>query len=280
MLGQNLLNVSSPSQSKLHNTGTKQVLLALMPDYAANYVPRHLGEEYPSILSDLFREECSNMNRGDLLDHCKELFLTITVSDLQATNVESTTHLQTGCKQWFRFRTGRVTASKMKSVCATSVDKPSPSLVKQICFPSQAKFSTDATRWGCQHEAKALDTYCQSMNLFHDNFTCRKSGLVINPKYPYIGASPDSVVSCDCCGEGFVEVKCPYCVRSMPITEATDIKASCLESIDGSVRLKKKHSYYSQVQTQIFVCDKQYCDFVVWTEQEVHIERIEPDEEF
>ena len=37
--------------------------------------------------------------------------------------------------------------------------------------------------------------------------------------------------------------------------------------------------YYFQVQTQIFVCQKEYCDFVVWTEQDMHIERFEPNED-
>ena len=31
--------------------------------------------------------------------------------------------------------------------------------------------------------------------------------------HPYIGASPDAIVTCDCCGKGIVEIKCPYCFR-------------------------------------------------------------------
>ena len=43
----------------------------------------------------------------------------------------------------------------------------------------------------------------------HDSVVFQKSGLVINPKYPYIGASPDGVVSCMCCGDGLLKIKCP-----------------------------------------------------------------------
>ena len=32
----------------------------------------------------------------------------------------------------------------------------------------------------------------------------------INPAYPHLGALPDGIVSYDCCGEGVVEIKCPY----------------------------------------------------------------------
>ena len=35
-----------------------------------------------------------------------------------------------------------------------------------------------------------------------------------------------------------------------------------------------------QVQCQLFSSKKIYCDFIVWTEKDVHIERIYPNEEF
>ena len=42
--------------------------------------------------------------------------------------------------------------------------------------------------------------------------------------------------------------------------------------------LKRDHQYYFQVQTQLYVCDKRYCDFVVWGEESfIHIERVLPD---
>lgn len=35
-------------------------------------------------------------------------------------------------------------------------------------------------------------------------------GLLVNPKYPYLGASTDGLVICEDCGTGLIEVKCPY----------------------------------------------------------------------
>ncbi len=40
-----------------------------------------------------------------------------------------------------------------------------------------------------------------------------KLDFFINTTHPFIGASPDSLVSCDCCGQGCVEVKCLYSKR-------------------------------------------------------------------
>jgi len=39
------------------------------------------------------------------------------------------------------------------------------------------------------------------------------------------------------------------------------------------------HKYYYQVQTQLLLSDKDYVEFVLWTMQGLHIERIEPDAE-
>ncbi len=38
--------------------------------------------------------------------------------------------------------------------------------------------------------------------------------------------------------------------------------------------LKKRHDYYYQVQCQMYCCDVEWCDFVVCTEKDLHIERI------
>ncbi len=36
-------------------------------------------------------------------------------------------------------------------------------------------------------------------------------GLVLSPDWPHLGASPDGVVACNCCGQGVLEVRCPFC---------------------------------------------------------------------
>ena len=41
----------------------------------------------------------------------------------------------------------------------------------------------------------------------HANLIIQVSGLVINPPWPFIGASPDDFLSCTCCGGGTLEIK-------------------------------------------------------------------------
>ena len=39
----------------------------------------------------------------------------------------------------------------------------------------------------------------------------------------------------------------------------------CVKEIDGEIRLDNTHSYYYQVQMQMFICDVGYSDFCVCT---------------
>lgn len=60
------------------------------------------------------------------------------------------------------------------------------------------------------------------------------------------------------------------------VAEALGKKDFCLESIDGAVTLQN-HAYYYQVQMQIFIAGTDFCDFVVQTRNDIHVERIMPD---
>ena len=92
------------------------------------------------------------------------------------------------------------------------------------------------------------------------------SGFVINPSQPHLGASPDELVSCDCCGQGVLEIKCPYSHCSNTLTSSVSVKGLCLRKNEsGEVELKRSHPYFYQVKSQMFTCGVEYCEFVVCT---------------
>ncbi len=95
----------------------------------------------------------------------------------------------------------------------------------------------------------------------------------------YLGATPDGIVNCDCCGEGLLEIKCPYSYCNSSISEINDPHFYLEKDEDGNLQLKKSHDYFIQVQAQMIICNKQYCDFVCWTTTSIHIEHIEVDPE-
>lgn len=86
----------------------------------------------------------------------------------------------------------------------------------------------------------------------HVGFKARECGLFIDPKRPYLGASPGMVVECDCCGTGLLlEVKCPYSAAHVAPTIGAPL---CL--------VEKYHNYYKQMQDQLAVMGRERCGFV------------------
>ncbi|CAC5376125.1 unnamed protein product [Mytilus coruscus] len=109
----------------------------------------------------------------------------------------------------------------------------------------------------------------------HENLKVEEVGFFINPNVPFIGASPDGIVTCDCCGQAVVEIKCPFCKKHDSLENASDDKNFYLKKDnDGNLKLYTKHMYYYQVQTQLGICQMESGYFVVWTEKDLHIEQI------
>lgn len=113
----------------------------------------------------------------------------------------------------------------------------------------------------------------------HDSFKLSDTGLFIDHTDPFLGASPDGMVECSCCGKGVVEVKCPH-RYSQDLPDDNDNNFYMVNQ-KGAWSLKRDHMYYYQVQLQLHVCDDvRYADFVVWTKNTIAIERIHQDNEF
>jgi len=110
------------------------------------------------------------------------------------------------------------------------------------------------------------------------------AGFRISTLHPFIGASPDAYVTCKCCDSGILEVKCPSCVNNIGVEEASSAKSFFLQKNEqGDLVLKEDHPYYYQVQMQLFVTDKPFCDFVVRTEKDsddLFVQRILPNLQF
>ena len=181
------------------------------------------------------------------------------------------------CKQakwnlWFQYRAGRITASWFKQVLGTDPHQPSLSLLSSICYPDIHKFSTPVTSWGCKHEKEALLAY-KSWMTSHEGFTLSSCGFFVSIKHPFLGASPDALIQCDCCGKGVVEIKCPLCNCELSFGEASvGVWNFCLDELPGGkLKLKYEHSYYYHCQMQLFVTRRGYCDFVVWSSKEMQL---------
>ena len=111
------------------------------------------------------------------------------------------------------------------------------------------------------------------MSLTHCDFTCTVTGLIINTDYLHLGASPDEMTQCRCCGSGLVEIKCPFSVRNLIFVPKTDEIKEKLTFLSQNGKLKISHKYYIQIQGQLSIADQYFCDFVIWIPKCLIIER-------
>ena len=131
-----------------------------------------------------------------------------------------------------------------------------------------------AIDWGIQQEPKAIEAYKKHQNdIGHSGLTVCPVGFIVSLTYPFLGASPDGGAHDPSSTQypfGFVEVKYPYNHRDDTPFEACSDPSFCCElqhSSSGhtSVVLKRSHPYYCQIQGQLAVGNRPWCDFVVYT---------------
>ena len=120
-----------------------------------------------------------------------------------------------------------------------------------------------------------------------DGLTVGPCGFLVCEQYPFLGATPDGTVYDPTNLEqpfGFLEVKCPYSHRDRTPAEACGMPGFCCQletDSNGSqkIKLRRNHPYYAQVQGQMAVGDRPWCDFVIYT-KDVSVERIYFDNDY
>lgn len=274
-----------PSPTDLHSfytalsAATKPVALSLVPGFSDQYVPKQ-REGFPPVLQDLYDETLLGADRDKIVAKSEQIFQSISVSELEAKNVEEATRGQHQSSDWYRYRAGRITASRFRAAAVASVDSPPRSLIMSLCYPESYKFKSPATSWGIRHEDVAREEYTRKHLPHHTQFRVTTCGLVLNSDWPHLGASPDGYICCECCGLGVLEIKCPYSLREKSIEVSAKQSDFCLQRKEGSYHLRRGHAYFYQTQAQMHICQAKYCDFVVWSQSEVVTLRVEPDKPF
>ena len=217
----------------------------------------------------------------DLIDKLRDLAATqdLSVDDLvealkpTAEEVELVQSMSVGQRNnplWLDARQWRVTSSNFGKVCNRSFSQSyPPSLVKSLLgdygFPTTA-----ALQWGCDYETDAIEQYVQFTGA-----TVKECGVFLSEDFPYLATTPDGIIQLENAGKfAVLEVKCPYKHRQNLIEVACEDKAFCLSKSDDQVQLNRQHNYYFQVTGQIALTKAEFCDFVVWTEVDIHIERV------
>ena len=233
-------------------------------------------QKLPAPLKSLQKASYAAMSEVELEEVCHDVFSTqLKITSEESVYLEESTRLQSLSPLWHQHREGRITSSLFKRVKNASIVNPPMSLVKTVM--GEYKFDSTkvpALNWGITHEDIARKEYIALVLEDHVELECVESGLHVNPLFPHLGATPDGVVNCDCCGKGLLEIKCPYKHRNSHPHRVEDSAFFLVKGDNGEVHLSTEHEYYFQIQGQLAVCDLHYCDFVCWTLCGLHYERV------
>ncbi|XP_054265988.1 uncharacterized protein LOC128988593 [Macrosteles quadrilineatus] len=171
---------------------------------------------------------------------------------------------------WEEKRKNRLTASKFGQIVKRKDHTPCHNLVKNLLYPKN--LNSAAVVFGRLHEKEAISKYEEEHNV-----VVKECGLFIDNAYPFLGASPDGLVG----DEGLVEVKCLPSVKAPLVECVKEKKTLCLEiNKEEIISLKKRHNYFFQIQGQLNVTGRKWCDLIVYTAiKQLFIERIYIDSE-
>jgi putative phage-type endonuclease len=173
--------------------------------------------------------------------------------------------MQQGSEDWFAARLGRVTASRIADVMATTKTGPSAArknymaqlLTERLTGKPTESYTNAAMQWGTDTEPQARAMYeLQTGN------EVTETGFTPHPDLA-AGASPDGLVGDD----GMLEIKCP--------NTATHVDTLLTGKID--------RKYILQMHWQMICEGRKWCDFVSFdprlpSAMQLFVKRVEFDE--
>ncbi|KAK8773218.1 hypothetical protein V5799_012243 [Amblyomma americanum] len=188
--------------------------------------------------------------------------------------------------QWKRARIPRITGTKAYRVLCCrpeNIDRRARSLI------FEQDFGGPTVRYGIAMEPKARRAFENEHGVEVSLF-----GLVVSRKESWLACSPDgifltsitsiaafdySVLKCRTHENEAVllEINCPFSRRGQTLT--TDPLLPYLQKNDA-LELRKKHTYYAQIQISLYALELQQCWFYVYTEADSLTIKISRDEEY
>lgn len=159
--------------------------------------------------------------------------------------VQDAIHIEQGTDEWKRARLGYVSASNLDAVMAKGKSGEATTrknykirlVAERLTGDIGDSYSNAAMEWGVQTESQAAMAYEVAKETLLD-----KTGFWKHNQIQWLGCSPDRLVGND----GLVEIKCP----------------NTTTHIDYWLAKKVPSEYVKQVQGQLWVMEREWCDFV------------------
>lgn len=201
---------------------------------------------------------------------------TLKVTADKAREIERKTREQRLSSLWFSVRRYRITSSFFGTIYTRRPTTAPDNLVLRIIQPRN--FSSPATQYGIDNEQNAIHEYiAYRQSHGHPQLSVSPSRFLISSEHPFLGASPDGAVYDPANMQhpfGFLEIKCPYTARNVLPSQACSDSTFCcnLNPQTGLLILKKTHKYYCQIQGQMAIGERPWCDFVIYTQRGIHVQ--------
>lgn len=172
--------------------------------------------------------------------------------------MDQNTQVEQGSSEWLNARRGKVTASMAGAILGLSPNMTRDAALRRMvrdALGEPAEFTGNiATEYGRSKE----DGACIEYHMEHSRYPA-KCGFSVHLTEIWLGASPDRTIGHD----GLLEVKCPFSLRAVtnPVFKP----------------LADQPHYYAQVQVQLYVTGRAWCDFLQWAPHGTALERVLPD---
>jgi putative phage-type endonuclease len=176
--------------------------------------------------------------------------------------------IEQGNPEWHQLRSGKVTASRVADILAQTRTGPSASrqnylielALQRSTGTIEPSYTNAAMEWGTQTEPQARVAYEVETGNFVDQVA-----FIDHPTIAWFGCSPDGLIGDD----GLIEIKCPNSATHWEYFKAK----------------KPPQKYLTQMQTQLCVTGRKWCDFVSFdprmpSRSQLLIVRVERDEAF
>lgn len=176
--------------------------------------------------------------------------------------------IEQGSKEWLELRLGKVTASRIADVLAKGKSGEALSredyryelVVQRLTGDPGESFTNAAMEWGTATEPQARIAY----EAFADVFV-EQVPFVLHPTIEWFGCSPDGLIG----DKGLLEIKCPNSKTHIKYLNAG----------------KPPAKYVPQMQCQMAVTGRQWCDFVSFDPRlpddlQLFVVRLDRDEEY
>ena len=200
----------------------------------------------------------------------------VNVSEDTIRSIEKHTKGQSNNMKWKEERRKRLTSSVFGDVMTRSVNNNSPALTNRLLYSNFQ--GNKFTRKGLLEEDNTRKEYINIKQKEGEQININVPGLIISKEHPHLATSSDGIVtSKQSATSGLIEIKNLLQNSDKNIKDAAiNNNQFCLQYENQTVKLKKNHKFYYQVQGQMNICDLPWCDFVVrrTNPYDIFIERI------